>query len=317
MFRPLFAPSEKRVSGNSAFSESPVIMFRNIVTTPENITELYRGFDEVSDILFDFPTIIVGIFGRCFPETITMEDVRLHKTTNYSNDYHLVGMSENQKVAQGMSSKESFITVDVALFRDFIIDVHKTYESNQLTFPARMQREVEHAALAILHCCIRSITVAGKEINNPFYLPLKADNLEAKEEFREIFLQYISLLRRKYNNAINEQEEKTALRNHVNAYLQFYDRHGGDNNPFNKTPEELAQTHPEFMTYFVAQQRGLRDISTMNQFFGKSSTMRDLAISIAEDVFNMHYYTKNMTFISPKPEPITCYDDPWARPMYD
>ncbi|KTC83558.1 hypothetical protein [Legionella cincinnatiensis] len=286
----------------------PDIQFFNVIKTPAAIHELYRGFDNLASVIFSLPTLLTGIFGKTYPEMITMEQIKLHKLTNLSNDFHMVSMSEDFEVAFDWGNK-CFITIDPTLFRSFAVDIHETYRKNDLNLPGRMEREKEHVALAVLSCSIKKITIHNKEIDNPFYLAISEDNQEAIKAFHDIYGPFVSLLRNKYTKELDVDEEKLALREHVAAYLQFYDKYSGGNNPFNKTYQELVELYPDFMEYFFQ----------LNPHQPKSDLIKNQAMASSDNLFKEHYYTKSIdaSFISRAKEATTCYDDEWARPFYE
>ncbi len=298
---PQFFQNEKETSRSS-------IQFFNVIETPSTIRDLYRGIDNLSSVIFGLPTLLVGIFGRIYPEVITIEQIKQHKLTNLSNDYHMVSMSENLQVAFDWG-QGCFITIDPTLFRKFTVDIHATYRKNDLNLPGRMERETEHVALAVPYCSIKKITIKNKEVNNPFYLAISSNNQEAIQVFNGIYCQLVSLLRNKYTQKLDDTEEKLALQEYITAYLQFYDKYSGVDNPFNKTLQELVELHPEFMEYFFQ----------LNPQHSKSGLMSEHAIIASDNLFKEHYYTQSLddSLSHRSKEAITCYDDDWARPCYE
>ncbi len=289
-------------------SSSEIRFSTHIIKTQPTIHDLYRGFDNLSSVIFGLPTLHIGIFGKTYPEVITHEEVRLHKLTNLSSDYHMVSMTESPQVASAWG-QGCFVTIDPALFRHFTVDVHATSRTSGLNFPGRMEREKEHAALVVPYCSIKKITIKDKEMTNPFYLDISSSHQEAIEVFSEIYCKLVSLLRNKYMQQLGDEEEKLALQEYVAIYLQYYDQYSGADNPFNKTLQELVELYPEFMEYFFQ----------LNPQQSRSGSMKDAAIIASDNIFKDHYYTQSLDTSSlhgPKVA-ITCYDDEWARPCYD
>ncbi|WP_115707844.1 hypothetical protein [Legionella sainthelensi] len=284
------------------------IRFFNVIKTSTATHELYRGFDNLASVIFSLPTLLIGIFGKTYPEMITMEQIKLHKLTNLSNDFHMVSMSEDIEVAFDWGNG-CFIAIDPMLFRSFTVDVHETYRKNDLNLPGRMEREREHIALAVPYCSIKKVTINNKEITNPFYLAVSNNNQEAIKAFNGIYCRLVSLLRNKYTKELDAHEEKLALQEHVTAYLQFYEKHSGSDNPFNKTHQELVALYPEFMEYFVQ----------LNPHHPTFDSIKDKVIASSDNLFKEHYYTKSIdaSFIHRMKEATTCYDDDWARPFYE
>src|SRR3990167_9265754 len=116
---------------------------QNLITTNSRINELYRGFPEIPTVCFELSTIALGLFGHIFPNIITMQDLRRHKTTNSTNDYHFLSMSEAVDIAKSLGN-QTYIAIDPSYFRDSIIDLHGSYRSNSYTMPGRMSHEKEH-----------------------------------------------------------------------------------------------------------------------------------------------------------------------------
>jgi hypothetical protein len=286
----------------------PSVQFLDLKKIPEAIFELYRGFNTVLPVMFGLPTVLTGIFGKTFPKVISIEEIRLHKLTNLSNDYHMVSTSEDPQVARHWG-QECFITIDPTLIRPFIVDVHESYSHHYVNLPGRMEHELEHVALAVPYCCVKKICIKGEEIINPFYLAIDHDNQEAIQVFHPIYREFIDLLRNKYTQPFNEDEEKLALRHYVTAYLQFYNKYSGSSNPFTQTFQELAELHPTFMTHFL----------TLNPQSERDGLMGDAAMMKIDHVFKEHYYTQSLNdaeLARPKVA-TTFYEDPWARPNYD
>ncbi|MCW8444742.1 hypothetical protein OQJ05_11845 [Fluoribacter gormanii] len=94
-----------------------------------------------------------------------------------------------------------------------------------------------------------------------------------------IYCQLVSLLREKYTQKLDDNKEKSALKEYVAAYLQFYDTYSGIDNPFNKTHQELVGRHPEFMEYFFQ----------FNPQYAKSVLVKDLAVIATDNQFKEHY----------------------------
>lgn len=286
----------------------PCAQFVGVKKIPDSILELHRGFEEIPSLMFRFPSLLLGIFGKTFPEVVSMREIGWHKLTNLSNDYHMVSMSTDPHLAsvwgQGCS-----ITIDPTLFRQYIVDVHESYYYQSLTLPGRMDRELEHAALGVPFCCIKTMMIKGVEIDNPFYLAIDNDHQEAKQAFNAIYTQFITLLRNKYSNERSDDEEQLALQDFVNTYLLFYEKYGASKNPFNKTIQELLELHPAFMQRFLE----------LNPQLDQHTLMKDLAMMTAGNLFKEHDYTRSLgdVELSQPTAPITFYDDPWARPNYD
>ncbi|HAT6937458.1 TPA: hypothetical protein ACJ6XF_002638 [Legionella pneumophila] len=285
------------------------VQFSNIVKIPTAIESLYRGDNNLAGIIFLLPTLITGVFCHSFPEVVDMEQIRLHKLTNLSNDFHMVSMSEDPQIALDWG-KGCFITIDPVLFSDYIVDVHATFSKNQLNLPGRMEREREHVALAVPFCSIRKITIHNKELVNPFYLSIPQDNKEARMEFNTLYCQLISLIRNKYSQEVNEKEEQTALRACTIAYLEFYAKFGGCDNPFDKTLAELVELYPEFMSYLLQSNCHLSS---------KTGLMKEIVVNSSDNLFKEHPYTKSIdaSYIYRVKESTTCYEDDWAKPVYD
>ncbi|CAM2957555.1 Uncharacterised protein [Legionella steigerwaltii] len=284
------------------------VQFSNVVKTSSAIESLYRGDDHLPAVIFLMPTLLTGVFCQSFPEVIDMEQIRLHKLTNLSNDFHMVSMSEDSQVALNWGSG-SFITIDPILFSNYIVDVHATYHKNQLNFPARMEREKEHIALVVPFCSIKKITIHNKEFVNPFYLKISADNQEAIIAFDTLYGQLVSLLRKKYTQEVDEKEEKTALRAYTEAYLKFYTQFSGSDNPFNKSLSELFEHYPEFVENFLQA----------NRITSKVDLLNELILSSSENLFEEHLYTKaiDTSYIYRTKVSTTCEEDDWAKPIYN
>ncbi|WP_454785519.1 hypothetical protein [Legionella sp. WA2024007413] len=293
---------------NEKENSSSGIKFSNVIKTSPDISNLYRGEENLPSVIFGIPTLLMGIFGRVYPEVITIEEIKQHKLTNLSNDFHMVSMSENPQVALDWG-QGCFITIDPTLFRTFAVDLHATYRHNNLNLPGRMERETEHVALAVPYCSIKKITINKKEVNNPFYVAISSDNQEAIKEFHGLYCQFVSLLRNKYAQKIDHHDEQLALREYVTAYLEFYAKHSGIDNPFNNTLQKLVELHPEFMGYFFQS----------NPQEPKADLMKDRAVIASDDLFKKHYYTQSLDeLISHRAkEAVTYYDDDWAKPIYD
>lgn len=298
---PAFFPSNKMKS----FS---CVEFSHVEKTSPAIKTLYRGDEHLPEIIFLMPTLITGVFCQCFPEVIDMEQIRLHKLTNLSNDFHMVSMSEDVQIASKWG-RESVITIDPTLFSDYIVDVHASYRENNRTLPARMEREKEHIALAVPFCSIKKITIHNKEFLNPFYLNLSADNQEAIIAFDSLYCQLVSLLRKKYTQDVDKKEEKRALRAYTEAYLAFYNQFGGSENPFNKSLSELSTLYPEFAANFL----------NSNHITSQADVLNDLILSASENLFEEHLYTKaiDTSYIYRTKVSTTCDEDEWAKPNYN
>ena len=251
-----------------------------------------------------------------------MEDLHLHKTTNITNEYHMIGMSEDEPIAKSWG-KNNFITIDPALFRDYLLDVHRSYSRNGYNFPGRMLQETEHVALTVLYCSIKSITVDGKTIANPFYLNLdmiqEKDNLLSS--FEKLYFDHLDLLRKKYNGTLSEIDEAKLATEFVKAYLALYT--DCKKNPFAMTIHEFSKTYPDYMNHFILNDSKLDNKALSSSFslslFNQHETFGDIALREAPAIFKNHEYIKNMTKehkINDKTK-VTCYDDEYARPVYD
>ncbi len=283
------------------------VQFSNVVKTSSVIQSLYRGDNNLSGVIFLLPTLLTGVFCQSFPEVVDIEQIRLHKLTNLSNDYHMVSMSEDSQIALDWGNG-CFIEIDPTLFFNYIVDVNATFQKNQRNFPARMEREKEHIALAIPLCSIKKIMIHNKGLDNPFYLSISHDNHDAIMAFSTLYCQLTSLLRKKYTQEVDYEEEKIALRAYTTAYLEFYAKFSGSDNPFNKSLMELFKLYPEFMGNFFQS----------NQVTSKVVTMKDLVLS-SDNLFKEHPYTKNInaSYIYRIKESTTCDEDDWAKPIYD
>ena len=290
------------------FQSEDAIQFFQVVKSSPDITELYRGVEELPAVIFGLPTMLIGIFGKTYPKVVTMQDLEWHKLTNLSNERHMVSLSDSQEVGLTYGSG-NLLTIDPTLFRRFIVDLHATYHQHMHTMPGRMEREAEHIALAVPYCSIKTIKIKEKEIANPFYLAIDSDNQKAIVLFNQLYCELVALLRQKYTRKLDDEKEQLALQAYVKVYLDFYDKYSGTNNPFNKTLGELNTLYPEFMKYF-AQFNSQDDPTTL---------MRDKAMSASAAVFREHCYTRSLGMSPPKEseEIVTCYEDPWAKPNYD
>lgn len=298
---PAFFPSNK-------IKSFPCVEFSHVEKTSSAIETLYRGDVHLPEIIFLMPTLLTGVFCQCFPEVIDMEQIRLHKLTNLSNDFHMVSMSEDLQIASKWG-RESFITIDPALFSNYIVDVHASYRENSLTLPARMEREKEHIALAVPFCSIKKIMIHNKECLNPFYLNISANNQEAIMAFDTLYCQLVSLLRKKYTQEVDKQEEKRALRAYTEAYLEFYNQFSGSDNPFNKSLSELCTLCPEFVANFL----------NSNPKTSPTDLLKDLILSASENLFEEHHYTKaiDASYIYRTKVSTTYDEDDWAKPNYN
>ena len=283
------------------------VRFSRVVKTPATIETLYRGDNNLSSVIFLLPTLLTGVFCQSFPKVVDIEQVKLHKLTNLSNDYHMVSMSADSQVALTWG-RGGFIAIDPTLFANYIVDVHATFDEHCLNFPARMEREKEHIALAVPFCSIKKIMIGNKEVTNPFYVKITADNQDAITAFDMLYCQLISLLRTKYTQEVDVEAEKIALRDYATAYLDFYTQFGGSDNPFNKSLSELFGLYPEFMEHFFQS----------NQVTSKMVLMNDVVLS-SENLFKEHLYTKKVdsSYIHRVKESTTCLEDDWAKPVFD
>jgi hypothetical protein len=298
---PTFFPSNKIKSPSC-------VQFSNVVKTPATIESLYRGDHNLPAVIFLLPTLLTGVFCQSFPEVIDMEQIRLHKLTNQSGDFHMVSTSEDSQVAI-IRGNGCFITIDPTLFSNYLVDLHATYRKNQQNFPARLELEEEHIALAIPFCSIKKITIHNKEFANPFYLKISADNQEAIMAFDTLYCQLVSLLRKKYTQEVDEKEEKIALRAYAIAYLEFYAQFSSSDNPFNKSLSELFKLYPEF----------IENCFQSNQAISKIDLLNDLILSLSENLFKEHPYTKaiDASYIHRTKNSTTCVEDDWAKPIYE
>lgn len=284
------------------------VQFTNVTLTSSGIKTLYRGDPHIPDIIFLMASVVTGVFCQSFPEVVGMEQIRLHKLTNLSIDFHMVSMSEDPEVAKSMGGG-CILEIDPALFLHYCVDVHATFKRNELNFPSRMEREREHIALVLPFCSIKNIQIGNKFFENPFYLNISVNDLAALESFKSLYDQLILILRQKYTQLPDKQEEKTSLHAFSLAYLDFYNKYGGRSNPFNFTVDELTLRYPEFMTEFFQ----------MNKLTTNGELMRDLFIRSSRHLFIEHPYTKNIgaAFINRTLESTTCNEDPWAKSVYD
>ncbi|MCE0724762.1 MULTISPECIES: hypothetical protein [Legionella] len=293
---------------NKNIKSSLGVQFLNVTKTSSEIQSLYRGDNNLSDVIFLLPTLLTGIFCQSFPEVVDIEQIKLHKLTNISNDFHMVSMSEDLQIALDWGNG-CFITIDPILFSNYIVDVHATFRENLLNFPARMEREKEHTALVIPFCSIKKITIRNKELANPFYISISPDNSEATTAFNSLYCQLISLLRKKYTQEGDDEEEKIVLSAYATAYLEFYGKFSGSGNPFNKSFAELLDLYPEFMENFFQS----------NHIISKIGLMKDFVLSSSGNLFKTHPYTKiiDASYIHRIKESTTCLEDDWAKPAYD
>ena len=287
-----------------------------IVLADNNLLELYRGFPEIPKMMFSIPITILGVFGRKFPQPITFEDIKQHKLTNMPNRYHMVSMSNDKNIARNFG-RNNFITIDSNLFRDFIINVHQTYSRNLYNFPSRMAIESEFLTLAILYCTVKSIALGDKTILNPFYLPISTYLLN--EQFKQIYLDYINILSRKYNHALNSNEEIQVEQQFIARYLHLYDDFyitSHKDNPFYMPLAELKKKYPDYMEQFLRENAHILKIQPSFTLF-QNITLKQVICSLK--FFAFHPYTKNMDQIVANTacNEITCYDDFYARPIYD
>ncbi len=282
------------------------VQFSNVAKTPSSIQSLYRGDENITEVIFTSSALITGIFCQSFPEVVAIEQIRLHKLTNLSNDFHMVSMTEEPQVANDWG-RGNYITIDPTLFLKYIVDVHSTYHQNQFNFPGRMEREKEHIALVIPFCSIKKITINNTEFVNPFYIKILSDNEEAIQAFQTIYLQLISLLRNKYTQLISEPDERDALQTYVTAYLEFYNQFSAHDNPFKKSLFELSELYPDFMQHF----------SKAN--VTPTDSLHDVIHTSSYDIFKKHPYLKkiNAAYINRTKGSITCDEDDWAKPAYD
>lgn len=286
---------------------SSALQFSNVEKIPLSIKSLYRGDSKLSEMIFLLPTLLMGVFCKSFPEVVNMEQLRLHKLTNLSNDFHMVSMSEDPQIAIDWGNG-SYITIDPTLFSDNIVNVHESFKKNQLNFPSRMEKEKEHIALAIPFTSIKKITIDNKEFSNPFYVNISPNDQEAITVFDALYSQLIALLRKKYTQEIEPMEEKEILNDYVTAYLEFYAKFS-TYNPFQKSCLELFNLYPEFMDNFFRA----------NHLASTNDVLQTILLNSSGGLFSDHPYTKsiNASYISRIKESITCYEDDWAKPAYD
>ncbi|VEG91544.1 hypothetical protein [Legionella spiritensis] len=285
------------------------VKFIGMMNSSCDIPELYRGFGDISTTMFALPTICLGLFGHRLPERVTMEDIRLHKTTNITDDAHMVSLTTNKQVAKDWGNK-NYITLDPVLFRQYVIDVHKTYTYHHYNLPGRMEREAEHVALAVLFCSVKSITLGDTDIKNPFYVAIDEHNQEAIQAFENLYLDYLTLLRTLREQPGQAEEASGLLVEFVEAYLSFYDKFAGPDNPFDKTADELLIHYPEFVTRFL-QQADHVDCQTV--------TFKELARTSNKNLIENHAYGRTLTQATPfnPSQIVTCYDDPWSYSTYE
>ncbi|STY28305.1 Uncharacterised protein [Legionella wadsworthii] len=283
------------------------VEFTNVAMTSSGVKTLYRGDPHIPHIIFLMASVVTGVFCQSFPEIVGMEQIRLHKLTNLSNDFHMVSMTEDPEVAKSVG-RGCILEIDPVLFLHDCVDVHATFKRNALNFPSRMEREKEHIALVLPFCSIKNIQIGDKFFENPFYLNIPVNDLAALESFKSLYDQLILILRQKYTQLPDEQEEKKSLHAFFLAYLDFYNKYSSSN-PFNFTLDELTLRYPEFMTEFLQ----------MNKLTTNGELMRDLFIGSSHNLFIEHPYTKNIgdAYINRAKNSTTCEEDPWAKSVYD
>lgn len=303
---------------SSSQSESSGMSLDRLITCKEGITTFYRGLSDAGkiDILFELPMVIGGQFGTVFPQSLTFQDIIIHKTTSALNSdggKHLVGMSVAQEVAENFGHSSYFL-IDPALFRDYIVDLDACYKYHQYTYPGRMLTEREYVTPMLLSCSIQSIIINGTHIKNPFYISIDSNNHEAKQTFNILYNQYIVFLRKKYAGALNETEEAAFSTQFIQSYISFYEVYAKETNPFEMTIEKLKILYPDFMTKFSNNHTNQSLLSLFNApseagLFQVMPTLKDLTLKLASSLFKHHAYLKN---IQPSREVMTVYDDPYA-----
>ncbi len=285
------------------------MMRSQVVVSNKTIKELYRGFTDITEVCFTLPTVLFGLFGRIHPEVMTVEMIKRHKTTNYSPSEHFVAMTTDVEVAKVQGDK-SFITIDPALLRNHLVDVHQTYTQNMITIPGRMSSEAEHISIALLFCSIKSFTLKGDIVSNPFYLSVNESNSNIMHDYAQLYECYLTLLRMKHQNTLTKQDEMIGLTKFINGYLMFYQNYVMGVNPFNLTLDELSKQYPDFMKFFSLQKN--TDSLTL---FKPRETIGDVAMKFSVTLFDHHPYIQSLVLDNAN-QSLTIYEDEYARPVY-
>lgn len=287
------------------------VNYINVARTNNNITNLYRGFEEIPEMMFQLPTIILGLFARSIPDCITMEHIELHKTTNTANNNYLVAMTEDIEIAKEKGHGNAII-IDTLLLQNDLIDVHQTYKQNQLNFSARLEKEVEHVCLVILYCSIKAIILNDQVILNPFHLTMNENN-SALAKFSALYNRYISLVRQQYQQGINPAIEDETV-SFINSFLDFYANYS-EINPFAMSLDQLQKKYPEFMEQFIASNPYLANGFTNLKLFNNEQTLKDLILKDAGKMFEHHHYTHDRAAIERSRKTVVppSYEDPYNR----
>jgi hypothetical protein len=289
-------------------TKSKIIFDKKLVNIDAGVEVLYRGFDDIVPMIYAMPVILGGIFGRHYPDEVSIWEVRNHKITNLSSEYYFAAMTTSLDVARARGQGD-YLQIDPALFRGRIIDVNKSFSRRSFTMPSMMSAEAEQIAVAIPYCAIKSLCIQGDLLPNPFYV---ADaDARAQTEYAAIYEIYLNLLHDKFNHALSSSEEEQSTREYVRKYLDFYADFGGKNNPFDMTIDELAAKHPQF----AGQMQRQCSFTSGPSLFQQRKTLADLALHIADKVLSLHPYCQNIP--ATKPECTTVYDDEYARPQYE
>lgn len=284
------------------------VEYTRMVRSSAEIHELYRGFDDIPHTMFNLSTVMLGLFGHRLPERVTIKEIMQHKLTNLRNDAHMFAMTTDNAVAQNWG-RNTYISIDPRLIQDYLIDVHRTYTRHQYNFPARMLREKEHVALAVLSCNVKSITLGEETINNPFYIEIEQENREAVEAFKTLYLNYLCMLREIREKIKDADSVSSMITAFLEEFLAFYDSVAGEKNPFNQTVAALLLEHPEFMTHLLREtpieERGV--------------PLREIVMENPRDLLMKHAYAKSLIEAKPfkEEEVVTCYDDPYSYSQYD
>lgn len=277
----------------------PPLRLNQVVLTSSEIALLYRGFPDIPKTMFSLSTIALSLWGHRLTSTIGMEEIRLHKLSNLQNDAHMFSMTVDTDIAKRWG-KDNFITIDPSICRDYIIDVSKTYARHTLCYPARYALEREHVSLAVLYCSIKSITIGGKEIDNPFYLKISPDNQAALKAFKTLYLDYLDLLMTLKDFSVDEAHERVRL--FLDSYLGLYEAYALDN-PMEKSLATLESNHPDYI-----------DMLKKESEIDMGLNMKALLKKNIKFVLSDHPYSKGL--LDKKPfdaaTVLTCDEDPYS-----
>lgn len=289
----------------------PSITFNQLTLCSPDVKELYRGFKEIPHVMFQLSTLVLGIFCRKIPETISMAEIRLHKTSNMPGEHYFVGMSEKEIIAKQLGNG-CLMTIDPTLLRNHIVDVHKTYKAHGLNLPGRMQQEAEYIAVAIPIFTMKSITLADKKMPNPFYIYIEENSQAAKTAFNELYTAYIHLLRLQQSTL----DLKEALQHFLGLYFNFYEQFATVN-PFKKTLQQLNTEYPAFMQQFDAENPAY-GLSSSLGLFKRAPTLEELVLQAGMHIIDQHEYVKAYKKeLHHHRKAQTCYEDDYAKPVYD